>query len=76
MMVLPLVMLVILPKMINTNDPELKKEMEQSLNMLNPNQSTMPDMSEYLSNLFSGGQSAKAIKAKESRQGNKNTKRR
>lgn len=54
MMVLPLVILLILPKMMNPNDPELKKEMEQSLSMFNTNQSNF-DLSETISNLFSGG---------------------
>lgn len=55
MMVLPLFMLVVLPKMMNTNDPELRKEMEQSMKMFTPNQSGF-DLSETLSSFFGGGQ--------------------
>lgn len=63
MMVLPLLMLVVLPKMMNMNDPEFKKEMEQSMNMLNTGQNSF-DLSETMSNIFGGGQAKKA-KAKE-----------
>ncbi|XP_064182888.1 endoplasmic reticulum membrane protein complex subunit 7-like [Anguilla rostrata] len=51
MMVLPLLIIVLLPKVINTNDPEMRREMEQSMNMLNPNQE-LPDVSEFMTKLF------------------------
>ncbi|KAG7508088.1 ER membrane protein complex subunit 7 [Solea senegalensis] len=54
MMVLPLLIIVLLPKVVNTNDPEMRKEMEQSMNMLNPNPE-LPDVSELMTKLFSGG---------------------
>lgn len=54
MMVLPLLIIVLLPKVVNTNDPEMRKEMEQSMNMLNPNPE-LPDVSEFMTKLFSGG---------------------
>lgn len=53
MMVLPLLVIVLLPKVVNTNDPEMRKEMEQSMNMLNPNPE-LPDVSEFMTKLFSG----------------------
>lgn len=53
MMVLPLLIIVLLPKVVNTNDPEMRKEMEQSMNMLNPNPE-LPDVSELMTKLFSG----------------------
>lgn len=53
MMVLPLLIIVLLPKVVNTNDPEMRKEMEQSMNMLNPNPE-LPDVSEFMTKLFSG----------------------
>ncbi|CAL9692581.1 unnamed protein product [Knipowitschia caucasica] len=53
MMVLPLLIIVLLPKVVNTNDPEMRKEMEQSMNMLNPNPE-LPDVSEIMTKLFSG----------------------
>lgn len=59
MMVLPLLMLVVLPKMMNMNDPEFKKEMEQSMSMLNSGQSSF-DLSETMSSLFGSGQAKKA----------------
>lgn len=65
MMVLPLVMLLVLPKLVDTNDPELKKEMEQSMNMFSPGQSQLPDLSEWLSKKMGGGNGKKQIKSKE-----------
>lgn len=67
MMVLPIVFLVLIPKLINTDDPEIKKEM-QSLNLMNPKQD-MPDLSEMVTNLFGGGappqkKKEKAVKGK------------
>ncbi|XP_041927621.1 ER membrane protein complex subunit 7-like isoform X4 [Alosa alosa] len=52
MMVLPLVIILLLPKVVNTNDPEMRREMEQSMNMLNPNHE-LPDVSEFMTKLFS-----------------------
>lgn len=52
MMVLPLILLVLLPKILN--DPEAKKEME---NLQLPKMGEgLPDMSEMLSRLMGGGQ--------------------
>ncbi|XP_053494661.1 ER membrane protein complex subunit 7-like [Ictalurus furcatus] len=56
MMVLPLLIIVLLPKVVNTNDPEMRREMEQSMNMLNPNPE-LPDVSEFMTKLFSKGTS-------------------
>ncbi|XP_068609760.1 endoplasmic reticulum membrane protein complex subunit 7 [Brachionichthys hirsutus] len=53
MMVLPLLIIVLLPKVVNTNDPEMRKEIEQSMNMLSPNPE-LPDMSELVTKFFSG----------------------
>ncbi|XP_070552561.1 endoplasmic reticulum membrane protein complex subunit 7-like [Ptychodera flava] len=54
MMVLPLLLLFVLPKMMNTQDPEVQKEMQSSMNMLTPKQD-LPDVSEVLTGwLFSG----------------------
>lgn len=66
MMVLPLVIIVLLPKVVNTNDPEMRKEMEQSMNMLNPNPE-LPDVSEFMTKLFSKGSSKPAGGSKGSR---------
>ncbi|XP_053737617.1 ER membrane protein complex subunit 7 [Synchiropus splendidus] len=57
MMVLPLLIIVLLPKVVNTNDPEMRKEMEQSMNMLNPNPE-LPDVSELMTKLFSGSKAS------------------
>uniref|UniRef100_W5N468 Endoplasmic reticulum membrane protein complex subunit 7 n=1 Tax=Lepisosteus oculatus TaxID=7918 RepID=W5N468_LEPOC len=56
MMVLPLLIIVLLPKVVNTNDT---KEMEQSMNMLNPNHE-LPDVSEFMTKLFSSKTSGKS----------------
>ena len=60
--VLPMLILLVLPKMMNTNDPELKKEMEESMKMFSPNQSQLPDMSEMMSNFFGGGNTSQQKK--------------
>ncbi|XP_056092716.1 ER membrane protein complex subunit 7-like isoform X3 [Rhinichthys klamathensis goyatoka] len=52
MMVLPLLIIVLLPKVMNSSDPEMKREMEQSMNMLNSNQD-LPDVSEIVTRFFS-----------------------
>lgn len=68
MMVLPVVFIVILPKLVNTQDPELQKEMS-NMNLMNQKQD-LPDLSEMATSFFGGGSSApkkskdKAIKAK------------
>ncbi|XP_056620514.1 ER membrane protein complex subunit 7 [Triplophysa dalaica] len=66
MMVLPLLIIVLLPKVLNTNDPEMRKEMEQSMNMLNPNPE-LPDVSEFMTKLFSKGSSKTGASNKGSR---------
>ncbi|XP_062267371.1 ER membrane protein complex subunit 7 [Platichthys flesus] len=69
MMVLPLLIIVLLPKVVNTNDPEMRKEMEQSMNMLNPNPE-LPDVSELMTKLFSGSKgSSKASSSSSSSKG-------
>lgn len=54
MMVLPMVLLFILPKMMNASDPETRREMENSMSMFNQNSSQMPDMAELLSKYLGG----------------------
>lgn len=51
MMVLPLILMVLLPRMMN--DPETKKEME-NMN-LNKISSEMPEISEMITSFFTGG---------------------
>ncbi|XP_058804001.1 ER membrane protein complex subunit 7 [Phymastichus coffea] len=65
MMILPLLLVMVLPKIMN--DPETKKEMEQLNNLTNYN---MPEMSEVITQYFSGGdkQKTKAVKAAKKRQ--------
>lgn len=62
MMVLPLILMVILPRMMN--DPETKKEME-SMN-LNKISSEMPEISEMITSFFSGKPMKKDDKPKPS----------
>ncbi|XP_052009463.1 ER membrane protein complex subunit 7-like [Xyrauchen texanus] len=52
MMALPLLIIVLLPKVFNSTDPEMRREMEQSMNMLNHNHE-LPDVSELMTNFFS-----------------------
>uniref|UniRef100_A0A8B9MXI9 Endoplasmic reticulum membrane protein complex subunit 7 n=1 Tax=Accipiter nisus TaxID=211598 RepID=A0A8B9MXI9_9AVES len=68
MMVLPLLIFVLLPKVVNTSDPDMRrkartkwrfKEMEQSMNMLNSNHE-LPDVSEFMTRLFSSKSSSKS----------------
>ncbi|XP_015434706.1 PREDICTED: ER membrane protein complex subunit 7 homolog [Dufourea novaeangliae] len=65
MMVLPLLLLMIVPKIMN--DPDTRKEMEQ-LNYFT--KYNMPEMSEFITSYFSGGekQKQKAVKAAKKRQ--------
>lgn len=58
MMVLPLILMIILPRMMN--DPETKKEME-NMN-LNKISSEMPEISEMITSFFTGGASKPAKK--------------
>lgn len=60
MMVLPLLLIMVLPKMMN--DPETKEELKQISNLTK--MTDMPEMSEMLTSLLSGGSSAKAPAAK------------
>lgn len=53
MMILPLILLVLLPKILN--DPEAKKEMD---NLQLPKMGELPDMSEMISRLMGGGGAA------------------
>ncbi len=74
MMVLPLILLVLLPKILN--DPEAKKEME---NLQLPTMGEgLPDMSEMLSKLLGGGGGAQAQQQRQQQQAserNRNKKR-
>ncbi|KAM3959239.1 endoplasmic reticulum membrane protein complex subunit 7-like [Aphomia sociella] len=60
MMVLPLFLIMILPKMMN--DPETKEDLKQISNLAK--MSEIPEMSEMFTSLFSGGSAAKASNSK------------
>ncbi|XP_022086881.1 ER membrane protein complex subunit 7-like [Acanthaster planci] len=62
MMILPLIFIVVLPKLINTQDPEIQKEM-QNMNLMNP-KTEMPDLSEMMAKMFGGGSSQPKKKEK------------
>ncbi|VDM44130.1 unnamed protein product [Toxocara canis] len=49
MMVVPLLLLVVLPKLVNTNDPEVKKEMAKSMPQMD-----VPDFSDMLASWLGG----------------------
>lgn len=59
MMVVPLVLVLILPKLVNS-DPELQRELQNTTSMLQPgNQPNLPNMSEMMYNMFDGGSAKK-----------------
>ncbi|XP_067663903.1 endoplasmic reticulum membrane protein complex subunit 7-like [Haliotis asinina] len=64
-MVLPLALIMVLPKMLNAADPETQKEMQTQMSALN-SKPNMPDMSEMFTNFFGGGDARKPIKSKQS----------
>jgi len=59
MMVVPFLLIMVLPKLINTSDPEVQREMQQSLQMPKYD---LPELSELMTNIFGGG--GKKTKAK------------
>ncbi|XP_039742909.1 ER membrane protein complex subunit 7-like [Pteropus medius] len=59
MMVLPSLIFVLLPKVVNTSDPDMRWEMQQSMNMLNSNHE-LPDVSEFMTRFFSSKSSEKS----------------
>ncbi|KAJ1102630.1 hypothetical protein NDU88_000079 [Pleurodeles waltl] len=59
MMVLPLLIFVLLPKVVNTSDPEMRREMEQSMSMLNSSPE-LPDVSEFVTQFFTSKSSSKS----------------
>lgn len=61
MMVLPLLLVLVLPKLVN-QDPEFQRELQQTTNMFQSNQS-MPSISEMVVNLTEGGKKKKATKS-------------
>ena len=63
MMVVSFGLTTLLPKMVDMDDPETKKEMENSMNMFKgagKNQQQMPDVAEIMSGLFGSGNKAPA----------------
>lgn len=61
MMVLPLLLIMVLPKMMN--DPETKEDLKQITNMAK--MSEFPEMSEMFTSFFSGGAAKGNAKAKQ-----------
>lgn len=63
-------MMFLMPKMVDMDDPEVKKELENNMGMFGKaaagggQQQQMPDMAEMMSNLFSGGAAASAVASK------------
>jgi len=52
MMVVPFLLIMVLPKLINTQDPEVQREMQNSLQMPKYD---LPELSELMTNFFGGG---------------------
>jgi len=55
MVVLPFLLMMVIPKLINTDDPERKQEMQETMQMFNTNQNQLPDMAEMFTNWFGAG---------------------
>jgi len=51
MMVVPFLLIMVLPKLINTSDPEVQREMQNSLQMPKYD---LPELSELMTNFFGG----------------------
>ncbi len=67
MMIVPLILVLILPKLVNS-DPELQRELQNTTSMLQPgNQPNLPNMSEMMYNMFDGGSASKKKPAKKTR---------
>jgi len=67
MMVVPLILVLILPKLVNS-DPELQRELQNTTSMLQPgNQPNLPNMSEMMYNMFDGGSASKKKPVKKSK---------
>lgn len=64
MMVLPLLLIMVLPKMMN--DPETKEDLKQISNMTK--MAELPEMSEMITTLFNGGATGKQASTKTSKQ--------
>lgn len=62
-MILPLLIIMVLPKMMNAADPDTQREVQSQMNALNAKQS-LPDLSEFFTSLFSDGK--KPTKSKSS----------
>lgn len=69
MMVFPLLLVMVLPRMMN--DPEARKEMEQFSNLTKYD---MPEMSEVITSFFGGGNEQKSKSIKQAKKGNKSCK--
>ncbi|CAH1402596.1 unnamed protein product [Nezara viridula] len=69
MMVFPLLLVMVLPRMMN--DPEARKEMEQFSNLTKYD---MPEMSEVITSFFGGGNEQKPKSIKQAKKGNKSCK--
>jgi len=54
MMVVPLLLVLVLPKLVN-QDPELQKELAATTSMFQPNQANMPDLTNMLNRYLPGG---------------------
>ncbi|XP_060084493.1 ER membrane protein complex subunit 7-like [Ylistrum balloti] len=62
-MVLPLFLIMVLPKMMNAADPGAQKEMQNQMKALN-DKSSMPDISEILAGWLGGNDNKKTSKSK------------
>uniref|UniRef100_A0A0B7A956 ER membrane protein complex subunit 7 beta-sandwich domain-containing protein n=1 Tax=Arion vulgaris TaxID=1028688 RepID=A0A0B7A956_9EUPU len=64
-MIVPLLLIMVLPKLMSATDADTQKEMQSQMNVLS-NRPNIPDAAEMFTNFFSGGTSKKAVKSKPS----------
>ncbi|BFZ24469.1 hypothetical protein BsWGS_27508 [Bradybaena similaris] len=65
-MIVPLLLIMVLPKLMNVADVDAQREMQNQMSVLN-NRPSMPDAAEMITKFFSGGSSSrKAVKSKSS----------
>ncbi|BFZ15134.1 hypothetical protein BsWGS_18173 [Bradybaena similaris] len=62
-MIVPLLLIMVLPKLMNAADADTQKEMQNQMNVLS-NRPTIPDAAEMFTSFFGGASSKKAAKPK------------
>ncbi|KAI0237691.1 ER membrane protein complex subunit 7 [Lamellibrachia satsuma] len=66
MMLLPFLVIMVLPKLMNTADPEAQKEMQNQMKMFSPKEN-LPDLSEMFTSALGGSSSTSSANKRPSR---------